>query len=165
LTLLADGRQLQVSWTAPGVNNAWLMLDRNGNGRVDNGAELFGNVTPQPAPPAGLVKNGFNALAVYDQPANGGNGDGWIDENDAVYSKLRVWLDKNHDGISDPSEIFTFKQVGIKAISLTYEKSKWVDANGNQFRFRGSIIRDTPGDGQDHGNGQVIYDVILKTVK
>ena|ERR1035441_284580 len=94
--LWANGSIRKFSWTDPQFHNGWLALDRNGNGVIDDGSELFGSATPQPSPPAGRSRNGFNALAVYDDPANGGNGNGLIDPGDAIYDKLLVWIDANH---------------------------------------------------------------------
>jgi hypothetical protein len=149
-----NGKFPQISWTAAGWNGGFLVLDRNGNGKIDNGSELFGNLTPQPTT-AGKKANGFLALAVYDLPANGGNGDGWIDEKDAIYSKLLIWVDKNHNGISEPGELLTLKQAGVLAIELKYAQNTWKDAFGNTFRYS-SQLRTTASP------NQVAYDVLLQ---
>ena len=116
------GNPVQIAWTAQGTNNGFLALP-GADGLVDNGKQLFGNFTPQPT---SNNPNGFAALAVYDLPANGGNGDGIIDSRDAIYSSLRLWIDANHDGISQPEELHTLQSEGVVAISLNYTLSKKV---------------------------------------
>jgi hypothetical protein len=132
----------QIAWLKRGSGNAWLVLDRNGNGTIDDLSELFGNETQQPAPPSGESRNGFAALDVFDHPDHGGNGDGWITKEDSIFESLRVWRDDNHDGLSQTEELHTLDSVGVQAISLKYSLSKRVDAFGNDFRYK-AVISDS----------------------
>jgi hypothetical protein len=155
--ILANNHPFKIPWTADS-RNGFLVLDRNGNGIIDNSWELFGNLSPQEASDR---PNGFLSLAVYDKKEQGGNQDGVIDAKDLIYSQLRIWVDANHDGISQPEELHTLPEAGIFSISLNYSLSKRTDEFGNVFRYRAKVNQ---GEGEANSDaGKKIYDVFFVT--
>jgi hypothetical protein len=135
-----SGTPQTLSWTSADSDDALLAFDRNGNGMIDNGRELFGNATPQMPPEKGESLNGFRALALYDGFGYGGNGDGLITGQDAIFNRLKLWQDKNHNGISESCEMFTLPQLGLSEIDLSYRSSRRIDQFGNEFRYRSKVL-------------------------
>ncbi len=165
LTNIADGVDFDIdndgtlerhSWTSVNTDDAWLALDRDGNGLIDSGKELFGNVTPQPPPPSGEEMQGFLALAMYDGPGYGGNGDGKITRHDAIFDRLKLWQDTNQNGISESCELFSLPDLGLRKLDLDYRESRRVDAHGNQFKYRARVR-----DAQDAQLERWAWDVFL----
>jgi hypothetical protein len=150
---------VRFSWPRADSHDAWLALDRNANGQIDDLSELFGSYTPQPSNPAG-IKNGFSALAEFDKTGNGGNGDGKISALDGIWRSLWLWEDKNSDGLSSSDETVPIAGVGIRSISLDYRMTKVSDEHGNLFLYR-SRLQLLPGS----KIGRIIWDVALRSIR
>jgi hypothetical protein len=153
----ADGYPERVAWTRPGSDDAFLVMDRNGNGRIDDGSELFGNYTRIAAGSNATAANGFEALKFFESPLNGpvGRVDGVIDANDPAWSHLMLWRDLNHNGISEPEELQSVSAAGLAAIGTDYKTRKKVDRFGNEFRQLGHVT-------WTNGETSKIYDVWLQ---
>lgn len=149
--LNADGQKERIAWTIYGEDDAWLALDRNANGTIDSGGELFGNIG---------FENGFLQLTEYDKPQNGGNSDGRIDSLDTIFPSLRLWRDLNHNGISEAGELLTLADAGVNDIALDYKKSGRTDRFGNKFRYRAKVNQAEPIR-EDLNPGRYAYDVWL----
>jgi len=149
--IAATGTPVRIGWTAAGADEAFLCLDRDHDGRITSGAELFGNATPlangMPA------QNGFLALAEYDD-----NHDGVIDERDRIWGELLLWRDLNHDGISQPSELTSVVGSGLAAISLDYRWTGRRDPTRNLFKYESKVWMMNPG-GQ--ATPRPVYDIFF----
>jgi len=112
-------------------DDGFLVLDRNGDGKINDGSELFGNETL--LADGSKASNGFQALAELDS-----NGDGVIDASDVLFADLRVWRDLNQNGETDDGELFTLSDVGVQSLNLAYTNQTVVDQFGNEHRQLGS---------------------------
>ena len=135
--LNADGVLEKWSWTeGQDSKAAFLALDLNGNGIIDSGRELFGNTSRFPRRQS--FANGFEVLRYLDTRRMGGNFDGIIDDRDAIYSSLLLWVDINHNGFSESAELLKLSE-HIKSLEWSYKLSERRDRWGNVFRFRGKV--------------------------
>jgi len=142
-----DGATDVVTWTAANSAVAFLALDRNHNGRIDNGGELFGNHTRLGNGVA--AANGFDALSELDV-----NHDGVIDAADPIWASLLLWTDRNHDGKSSADELKSVASSTIAVIDLRYHWSGRRDRFGNMFRYEAAAVLD--------GGSRPIYDVFFR---
>jgi hypothetical protein len=137
----ADGHLDRVAWTAADGDDEFLVMDRNGNGRIDDGSELFGNYTPVFPDAEVTAENGFDALRFLEGPSFGRAAiDQVIDGKDSGFAALRLWRDANHNGISEPEELRTLHSAGLLALETEYKLSGRRDRYGNEFRQRARAL-------------------------
>jgi hypothetical protein len=108
----------------PSAATPWLALDRDGNGAIDDGSELFGSATVLAS--GARAPDGFAALTELDA-----NGDGRITPQDPAWSRLRLWSDRDGDRVSRPDELSSLDARGVIAIDLRYTSEPRCDARGN----------------------------------
>ena len=154
----ADGLPELVAWTRTDSDDAFLALDRNGNGLIDDGGELFGNFSPAlAAGPRFTTPNGFEALRFIEGPSyGGGDRDERINGRDRVFGRLLLWTDRNHNGVSEPDELQSLARAGVLEVDTHYKTARRRDPHGNEFRQRAKA---TFADGAE----VFVYDVWFKT--
>lgn len=109
-----DGQDENISFVKTG--SGFLVYDKNGDGKINNGSELFGPLTG----------NGFLELSEFDT-----DGNNWIDENDSIYEQLQIWT-KNEAG---EDQLFAIGQKGIGAIYLNALQSPFeVKSSSNELQ-------------------------------
>ena len=116
--IVATGSVLPIQWVARGTDDGFLSIDLNGNGLIDDGGELFGEGTKIIESQNKKASNGFVALAQYDSIEHGGNLDGFITSDDAVWAELQLWIDANSNGRTDQDELRTLEHYQILSIPL-----------------------------------------------
>lgn len=139
-----DGIRTASGWV--GKEDGLLVYDRNGDGIINNGSELFGDATHLKN--GGTAEHGFAALADLDD-----NGDGKIDAADKAFSSLRVWRDLNQDGISQEGELLTLEQAKVQSLSTQFSNTNRSLGDGNTLAQEGSY---TTTDGQTRQMGDLL---------
>jgi len=142
--LLATGNTVNTGWVGGG--DGLLALDRNHDGVINDGSELFGSGTTLAN--GQKATNGYQALAELDT-----NGDGVIDSKDSLYGDLRVWVDANGDGVSQSGELKTLQQLGITQLNLDAKQ----DASLNNGNIVGATSTFQTADGQTHAAADVWF--------
>lgn len=131
------GNKIYTGW----VNSktaGFLVRDIDRNGKIDSGAELFGNATRLASGVRAI--NGFEAMRDLDS-----NQDGVLTNKDAAWKELRIWVDKSVDGLSNRGEFYTLDQLKITSFNLKYIEMMDVDDHGNQTRQRSTFTRKVNG--------------------
>ena len=127
-----DNVKYRTSWI--GKEDGILVIDKNGNGVIDNGNELFGNFTTKNN--EDMANNGFEALKDYDT-----NGDLIIDYRDDKFSELKIWQDLNSDGKSQTNELKSLKEAGISRLNLSHDETYKDLGDKNSITHIGSFLR------------------------
>jgi hypothetical protein len=160
-----DGVVERVGWTEIGSDVAFLAIDRDGDGRISSGRELFGNHTLEGA------RNGFIALERMAMAANDGRVGGSVNASDPIFQRLLLWTDRDHDGISAPSELRPLTEV-FAEVGLGYQDHHRKDGRGNHYAYRGwALFRTQQGRNkaqspeENEQRRRAIYDVVLATMR
>ncbi|MEO1368116.1 MAG: hypothetical protein AAFX50_13160, partial [Acidobacteriota bacterium] len=128
-----DGNDDLLTWSLAKESDGFLAMDRNGNGLIDDGSELFGSGTPLAA--GVRAPHGYVALRDLDSVENGGNADGWLSAQDQKFADLLVWTDRNQNGVSEHRELENASRAGLVAIDLQYWYDGSRDSYGNELKF------------------------------
>jgi len=127
-----DGHPQRYAWPVDS-DDAWLVIDRNHNGQVDDGTELFGNASLLSN--GEHARNGYQLLAELDE-----NHDGVVNQLDPGFGQILLWRDKIRNGHVDPGELIRAVDAGITGFAIRYDESRRTDEWGNVFRYRSNVF-------------------------
>jgi hypothetical protein len=145
----SDGTVEAVAWSHIDSDVGLLVIDRNANGRIDNGSEVFGSrMLPQ-------IYGGFTALEKFE-----GQRVGAIDNSDPLYARLLLWADRNHNGQSEESELLKVRDILAK-IGLGYFRLDIPDDHGNRFLTQGWSVASQDFRGRPDDRIRPLYEVSL----
>ena len=144
-----DGNHFAENTGWVSADDGLLVIDKDGNGKIDSGNELFGNNTVLSN--GSLAANGYEALQELDT-----NGDGTLNSRDEAWQQLQVWQDRNGNARVDDGELMSLSEAGIAAIDTDYKNSTWVDKQGNAHKQIGEVIY---LDGSEGQSADVWFDV------
>ena len=144
-----DGNLFAESTGWVGTDDGLLVFDKNTNGVIENGNELFGNNTQ--LSDGSLAENGYIALQELDD-----NQDGLINNMDAAWQQLNVWQDKNGNAQADAGELLSLEEAGIISIGTQYNHSTYIDAQGNAHKQVSNI---TMSDESVNDSADVWFDI------
>ena len=147
--IAATGQKLRTGWISGG--DGFLVMDRNHDGLINDGTELFGTSTKLAK--GGNARDGFVAMSEID-----GNADGLITNADAGFAELKVWIDANADGVSQADELHSLAALNITALDLDATASSASD-NGNLI---GLLSRYETADGKSHILADVWFEVAAR---
>lgn len=154
-----DGTPESIGWLAKDSGDGFLWIDLNLNGTVDDGGELFGSSTL--LPDGEFAEHGFQALAVYDAPEFGGDGDGVISKRDLIWQRLRIWVDQNSDGVSQPRESRPLGAHGVVAIGLEHRTLDRLDGHLNLHALVGSTVLRSRRPGRERLDEGLVEDIFF----
>jgi len=144
-----SGQRIPTGWLQS--DDAWLVLDRNGNGSIDNGTELFGTNTTKFDKQ--LALSGLDALCDFDS-----NGDGMVDARDERMCQLQLWQDRNQDGLSQADELSPLAERGISAIAVQGIPADTDLGHGNRIVATAPVLR-------KDGSATQAADLVLATAE
>jgi hypothetical protein len=160
-----DGVPDRTAWTAAAADDAFLYVDENENDLVDSAAELFGDATV--LSDGTRARNGYEALAARDEPRYGGNDDGTLTKDDKIWRKLRLWIDRNHDGMVTRDESYTLHAFDIVEIELSYvvmtsADDFGMDTAGNWHLIQGMFVQRSTGGGPPRERIRAVHDIFFR---
>lgn len=154
--LNADGEPSKIQWVRESGDEAFLAIDLNENGTIDDGSELFGSGSPLGQTESKAI-DGYMALAQYDLPEMGGNADGYISADDQVFSSLLLWTDNDANGLSAHHELIAVTDTVLRKFETEPKEARRRDHAGNVFIYKSKAFSNERGKRKRYRVADVVF--------